>query len=265
LDFTVVQQPWGKAFDTANLRQRIQSATPTWLWCTHCETSAGILNELEALKGLCAESGVKLCLDGISSIGTTPVDLRGVHLASCTSGKGLRSFPGLGMVFYNHEIKESPDRVPRYLDLGLYAKNQGVAFTHSSNLVHALHAAIRKIDWPERFLELAETSAWLRTRLREIGFEILGADTEASPAVMTILLQGLNSVKVGGQLQEAGFLLSYNSEYLRGRNLIQICLMGEFSREKLVALLNHLNRICFRRTQAQSSAGVLPSRPATGG
>ncbi len=58
----------------------------------------------------------------------------------------------------------------------------------------------------------------------------------------------MNSAKVGAQLNEAGFLLSYNSEYLRRRNWIQICLMGEFERAKLTPLLNHLNRICFRRT-----------------
>jgi hypothetical protein len=45
---------------------------------------------------------------------------------------------------------------------------------------------------------------------------------------------------------EAGYLLSYNSEYLRKKNWIQICLMSETGKEKLVSLLNALNRVCFR-------------------
>ena len=104
-----------------------------------------MLNDLASLKVLCARNGVKLCLDCISSIGTTPVNLEGVYFALCASGKGLRSFPGLGMVFYNHELKSASQGMPRYLDLEVYARNQGVAFTHSSNLVHALHAAIKRV------------------------------------------------------------------------------------------------------------------------
>jgi len=48
-------------------------------------------------------------------------------------------------------------------------------------------------------------------------------------------------------IQESGYLVSYNSEYLRRRNWIQICLMGDTAKEKLVSLLNALNRVCFRR------------------
>ena len=44
------------------------------------------------------------------------------------------------------------------------------------------------------------------------------------------------------KLQKAGFLLSYNSDYLRRRNWIQICLMGEYSKEKIEALLTWLSR-----------------------
>jgi len=196
-------------------------------------------------------------VDAISSIGTTPVNLDGVYLASCASGKGLRSFPGLSMVFYNHELERAAKPLPRYLDLELYARCQGVAFTQSSNLVYALQAATRRVDWPRRFVELVEVSLWLRPKLREMGFNLITPDEEASPAVVTIALpEDMDSAKVGRQLHEAGFLLSCNSDYLRRRNWLQICLMGEFAREKLVSLLNHLNRICFRRAQPAQGAVV---------
>ncbi|EEF61085.1 aminotransferase class V-fold PLP-dependent enzyme [Pedosphaera parvula] len=256
LDFELVQYPWGKSFDLELIKQRIAAVHPSWLWCVHCETSAGLVNNLEALKRICAEHNVKLCVDAISSIGTLPVNLEGVFLASCSSGKGLRSFPGLGMVFFNHQIEPST-KLPRYLDLGLYAKNLGVAFTHSSNLLYALNAAVKKVNWAERFSLLSQTSAWLRSKLKEIGFNLLAEDHEASSAVVSISLPSqINSLKVGAQLQEAGFLLSYNSDYLRRHNLIQICIMGEFTQEKLVSLLNHLNRICFRRTQSTPTPNV---------
>ena len=55
-----------------------------------------------------------------------PVDLAGVYLASCASGKGLRGYPGLSMVFYHHEVPARTERLARYLDLGLYAAQQGI-------------------------------------------------------------------------------------------------------------------------------------------
>ena len=69
-----------------------------------------------------------------------------------------------------------------------------------------------------------------------------------SPAVVTIALPPeMNSVKIGEAMQEAGYLLSYNSGYLRRKNWIQICLMGECTYEKVVSVTNALNRVCFRR------------------
>ena len=54
-------------------------------------------------------------------------------------------------------------------------------------------------------------------------------------------------------MQESGYLLSYNSQYLVRRNWIQICLMGDCAKEKAVSMLNALNRNCFKRPLARSS------------
>ena len=253
LEFDVLEFPWGEPFDLATVAAKLSARpAPAWLWCAHCETSSGVLNDLAGLKTLCADAGAKLCLDCMSTLGTMPVDLRGVYLAAGSSGKGLRAYPGLALVFYHHDVAPAPDRLPRYLDLGFYAQEQGIPFTISSNLLHALHAAVRRLNLEKRFEEIAGLSAGLRLRLAEMGFTLVGQDTRTSPAVVTIALPpDLNSVKVGEAMQEAGYLLSYNSGYLRRKNWIQICLMGECAREKIVPVANALNRVCFRgRTPA---------------
>ena len=69
--------------------------------------------------------------------------------------------------------------------------------------------------------------------------------------VLTLALpQEISSKTVGWQLQKAGYLLSYRSEYLLKRNWIQICLMGEFSRQHLSSLLSILETFRPRRTAA---------------
>ncbi len=251
LDFEPVRFDWGERFDLSIVRKHLQSffRAPQWIWCAHCETSTGMLNDLAALKNLAAEYEIKLCLDCISAVGTMPVNLEGVYLASCASGKGIASYPGLGIVFYNHKVSTSP-KLPRYLDLGYYAEHIGIPFTHSSNLVYALGTAVERREWQEHFVEVANTGEWLRAKLSALGFNLVGNDQPA-PAVVTIVLPPhLNSTKIGRQLNEAGYLLSCNSEYLRRRNWIQICLMGEFSRAKLEALVNMLHRLCFTERDA---------------
>ena len=261
LDFKALEFPWGRPLELAEVRAGLSTVpAPTWVWCTHCETSTGVLNDIDALKELCARHGAKLCLDCISSIGTVPVDLNGVHLASCASGKGLRSYPGVAMVFYHQEAQPEPNRLPRYLDLGFYAQQEGIPFTFSSNLLHALHAAVKHVDWEKRYASLLEMSTSLRTRLLEHGFTLVAGDTRTSPAVVTIALPPeIDSLTIGGLMQEAGFLMSCHSVYLRKRNWIQICLMGECTLEKVVSVANALNRVCFkRRPTAQPQTPAVP-------
>src|SRR5207249_1275247 len=120
---------------------------------------------------------------------------------------------------------------------------------------HALNAAVKRVHWDKRFAELEELSAWLRPRLTELSFELIGNGGKMSPAVVTFALpQSLGSVELGDRLRESGYLLSYNSEYLRRRNWLQICLMSDCPKEKLVSLMNALNRACSRRRGALSQA-----------
>lgn len=250
LEFEVCQISWGEPFDYAEIQRRLD-ANPgiRWLWAAHCETSTGILNDLAALKALCEARGIKLCLDCISSIGTIPVNLEGVYLATCVSGKGLASFAGLSMVFYNHDLKPSTT-LPRYLDLGYYAAQQGVPFTMSSNLVYALQTALKRMSWPAKFAQIAENSAWLRARLRELGLQIVAPDAHAAPAVITLALPSdVPSKAIGLRLKRAGYLLSYNSAYLPQRNWIQIVLMGEWEGEPLRKLPDVLAELCRERRE----------------
>jgi aspartate aminotransferase-like enzyme len=236
LSFDTSEVPWGSAFDLADVAARLAASPYKWLWFAHCETSTGVLNDLDGIRALCSAAGVKLCVDAISSIGTVPISLSGVYLASGVSGKGLGSFPGVAMVFYDHDLAKSSN-LPRSLDLALYAREAGVPFTHSSNLLRALESALRRVDWRARFLEMSDTSAWLRSHLASCGFTIVGSTAQPSPGVVTIALPDcLNSVGVAIELEKKGYLVSANSRYLIERNWIQICPMGNVTREALSAV-----------------------------
>jgi aspartate aminotransferase-like enzyme len=255
LEYEVYQIGWSDPFDYGEIARRLD-ANPAlrWIWATHCETSTGILNDLAGLQAMADQRDLKLCLDCISSVGTVPVDLSRVYLATCVSGKALASFPGLSMVFYNRELAPA-ESLPRYMDLGYYAAQSGIPFTHSSNLLYALQTALRRTCWPEKFEQLAAVASWLRTRLRALGFQIVAPDACASPAVVSIALPSdAKSEHVGWQLHQEGYLLSYKSEYLLRRNWIQICLMGEWSREHLETLPEVLANLCQRKVEGRRAA-----------
>jgi len=241
LRFDWLQLPWGRMFDMEEVAQRAERLPADgWLWFAHHETSTGILNPLDDLKGLAARLNLRLCVDCISSIGAVPVNLHGVTLATCSSGKGLGSFPGLALVFHNYTPTPAPDRFPGYLDLGHWFAHDSVPHTHSSNLVAALDAAVQQAT-PEHMRQIAENAQWLRAQLQEIGFQLVAPETAASPGIVTIALPAeMSATALGEALELCGFLLSYRSPYLVERNWIQAALFGNPSREALDQLAHAL-------------------------
>ena len=211
LSFCTIEKQWGGRFS----REETENALDTnpgasWLWAVHSETSTGVLNDAGMLGEICADRGIDLCLDCISSLGTVPLDLSCVYMATGVSGKGLRSYPGLSFVFYNHEIASRPDRLPRYLDLGLYAESAGTPFTLSSNLLSALKASISNFSAEERYAELRKRSDWLREKLSDSGYDIVAEKGQESPAVITIPLpERLVSRVLGMKLERSGYYINW--------------------------------------------------------
>lgn len=258
LTFEILSLPWGGVFDRHEI-EAIAARNPTaeWLWTTHCETSTGVLNDLAMLRDICRSRGIKLCLDCCSSIGTLAIDLDGVYFAASVSGKGLGAFPGLALVFYNHSINPAPKQLPRYLDLALYADNDGIPFTHSSNLYAALRTALKRFDDHPPYPEMATTAAWLRAQLRANGFALVAPEAHSSPAIVTIVLPpGIPASRVGTQLEQDGLLLSYRSSYLREKNWIQISLMGSCTKERLLPVLAALKNAVSDRPAEGAQTGT---------
>ncbi len=261
LKFETLTLDWGESFDDADIKKILtDNSDIKWLWAVHCETSTGMLNDMAMLKDICSKRGILLCLDCVSSIGNTHVDLKDIYLASAVSGKGLCSLSGLSMVFYSDEVVSSSRSLPRYLDLGVYAEKDGVPFTVCSNLVYALHTALKQMDITERLKQICELSMWLRRELCKHGLDTLVSAEHGCPAVITIRVpDGLSSENIGRKMANDGYLLSYRSEYLLKRNWIQICLMGETSQinKRLGLLLMNLEQLFCQHTKMNNgNSGV---------
>lgn len=246
LNFAHVRAEWGRVFSRSELEDALaREPAAKWLWAVHHETSSGVLNELAMLRELCATRGIRLCLDCISSIGSVPVNLAGVWLATGVSGKGLGSYPGLALVFHGDLLQADSARVPRYLDLANWDSAGGIPFTHSSNLVRALDAALveAEAEGSARFARIEKLAAELRAGFRRLGLTIVAPDAHACPAIVTVAMSEPGAAaRLGDRLERAGFILSYRSRYLMDRNWIQACLMGAVTDADVAALLDALAR-----------------------
>lgn len=224
----VERQEWGQPLDWSTIEHTARRARPAWIWAVLSETSTGFLNPLDRLMALSRSIGAGLCLDAVSAIGLIPVDLRGVRFATAVSGKGLAAFPGLAAVFHDGRLAPA-GQLPRYLDLAGYAAGDGVPSTHSSNLVAALHRAMTRTRWEEKFARVRVTTTVLRAALGKCGLAPLAPGEHATPGILTLPLPAhARADRVGAAMAAHGIQVAHQSEYLRRRNWIQLCLMGAF-------------------------------------
>ncbi|MCG7335244.1 aminotransferase class V-fold PLP-dependent enzyme [Sporosarcina sp. ACRSM] len=249
--FDTMEIEWGGPFDDKEIGKALLSGNYSWVWTVHCETSTGVLSDLDLLKKHCSQAEIVLAVDCISTIGTVPVDLTAVDFASGVSGKGLLSYSGLSFVFHNREVAKN-EALPRYLDLGAYVEADGIPYTQSSNLLSALDVALRKFEQPEEVYGLiAKRALRVREVAEQAGFTIVAPEVAASPTISTLRMpEGFSAVRLGDHLFLNGFNVHYESVYLRKRNWLQISCMNDIADkefERMLQVLRLLAPTCLAR------------------
>ena len=241
MPFDTMETVWGGTFDEKKIEEALMSGDYSWLWTIHCETSTGVLNDLDLLKNCCLQYDVLLAVDCVSTIGTIPVDLTSIDYASGVSGKGLLSYSGLSFVFHNGKVAKN-DALPRYLDLGAYAEAGGIPYTQSSNLLSALDAALRKFGQPEEvYGRIAKRALRVRAVAEQAGFTIVAPEKAASATISTLCMpEGFSAMQLGDNLFLNGFNVHYESVYLRERNWLQISCMNEIADKEFERMLQLL-------------------------
>lgn len=213
LSFDVIQVDGEGKWEVAQLEQ----IEPEWVWTVHCETSLGILIDLAPLH---TWQGV-VAVDAISAVGTLVYDYSFADYVTFSSGKGLRNAPGLAFVAMKERAEMMRD-VPRYFDLSLY---QPIAFTQSEPLLAAMDVALEELT-EEQVASHQEKMALLVNSLRENGLQFKLSPAQ-SPGIITIPMPcGQSSIELGRQLSYQGYLVQYESEYLKRANVIQVSTMG---------------------------------------
>jgi aspartate aminotransferase-like enzyme len=238
LDFNELKLAWGKQFDLAEVERQIKQDDIRWVLFCHCETSTGVMNDLNSIVEVCTKNKCQCFVDCMSTVGTYSFDLSKVTMATASSGKGLASIPGLAIIFSNMERLSSTE-IPLYFDLAHYDIKDGVPYTISSNLVKALNVATKQKFHHEQREMIEDYTQYCYSFLSErkaLPFNNSGSKvfTISSPAGIT------NDIV--NKLKKEQVILSYESEYLRRKNWCQIALLGYYQESELRYFLDVLKR-----------------------
>ena len=136
--------------DLAQVSRRV---APDWVAVVHHETTTGLLNPLADIAGLCAETGARLFVDAVSSLGAHPLDPR-ADVVCFNSSKCLESLPGIAGILWRADLTVHPT-IP-VLDVSAYAR--GMASTPNVQAYVALDIALDVLageDRPARYERLA--------------------------------------------------------------------------------------------------------------
>jgi 2-aminoethylphosphonate-pyruvate transaminase len=161
----------------------------------HCETGAGILNDLGGIAQVCARRGVGLIIDAMSSFAALPIDVRSVPFDAliAASGKCLEGVPGLGFVILKKSVLEGCAGNSHSLALDLHdqyvylQKTTQWRYTPPTHVVAALRAAIDQFkDEGGQPARLARYSANCGTLVE--GMQALGLRPYLRPEVQAPII-----------------------------------------------------------------------------
>jgi 2-aminoethylphosphonate-pyruvate transaminase len=188
----------------------------------HLETSAGLLNPLDAIAAVCKHHGKRLIVDAMSSFGALPIDLRdsGIDALVSASGKCLEGVPGMGFVIVRRSVLEACEGRSPSLALDLYdqfaymQKTTQWRFTPPTHVVAALRTALDQFiaegGQPARGARYARNCAALVDGMKALGFEtFLPADVQA-PVIVTFHAPRdakWQFVQFYAAVREAGYIL----------------------------------------------------------
>jgi 2-aminoethylphosphonate-pyruvate transaminase len=184
---------------TASMIAAALAADPaiTHVALVHCETGAGLRNDLEGIARVCKEKGKALIVDAMSSFGALPIDVRKTPFDAliAASGKCLEGVPGMGFVIARKAVVEASAGRSHSLALDLHdqyvymQKTTQWRYTPPTHVVAALRVAIDQFlaegGQAARGARYAANCAMLIAGMRALGFRPYLQSEVQAPIIVT--------------------------------------------------------------------------------
>jgi 2-aminoethylphosphonate-pyruvate transaminase len=158
----------------------------------HCETTSGMLNQVEEIGPMVRAAGASYVVDAMSSFGAVPIDMMGSHIDFLISSanKCIEGVPGFGFVLANRSALDAAKGHARTLSLDLYVQWASMEadghfrFTPPIQTILAFEQALNELDEEggvrARGERYHQNHVALCHGMRDLGFEIYLADEDQS-------------------------------------------------------------------------------------
>jgi 2-aminoethylphosphonate-pyruvate transaminase len=158
----------------------------------HCETTSGILNQIEEIGHVVHASGATYIVDAMSSFGAIPIDMAGSHIDFLISSanKCIEGVPGFGFVIALRHALDSAKGHARTLSLDLYDQwasmeaNGHFRFTPPTHTILAFEQALNELDEEggaaARGERYRQNHIALCRGMKSLGFEVYLAEEDQS-------------------------------------------------------------------------------------
>lgn len=158
----------------------------------HCETTSGMLNQVEEIGHVVHGAGAVYIVDAMSSFGAVPIDMAGSHIDFLVSSanKCIEGVPGFGFVVANRRALAAAKGHARTLSLDLYDQWAGMEadghfrFTPPIHTILAFEQALNELEAEggvrARGERYRQNHIALCRGMKEIGFDIYLAEEDQS-------------------------------------------------------------------------------------
>ena len=163
----------------------------------HCETGAGVLNDLASIAQVCARRGKGLIVDAMSSFAAIPIDVATMPFDAliAASGKCLEGVPGMGFVIVRKAVLEARAGNAHSLAMDLHdqyvymEKTTQWRYTPPTHVVAALRVAVDQFKeeggQPARLARYVGNCEALVSGMAGLGFRTFLSAPVQAPIIVT--------------------------------------------------------------------------------
>jgi aspartate aminotransferase-like enzyme len=251
----IIDVEWGKGVEPSEIEKRLK-ANPKIkaVFITLCETSTGVVNDVEAIGKVVKDKDAILAVDAISGLGAIDLKTDAWFCDVVVSGsqKGLMLPPGLGFISVSPKAWKLTEaaKCPRYyFDLKKARRaieKTDTPFTPAITLVIALVEALKmmKQDGLENiFLRHKKMAEATRAAIKALGLELF-APIAASDVVTAVKVpQGLDGEKLVKTMRDTfGVTIAGGQDELKGK-VFRIAHMGYIEEFDIIAGISCLEKV----------------------
>lgn len=197
-NIVVYEEEYDKVPNADRVREILQADSEiTHVGMIHCETTSGILNDIEAVGKVAKEEGKTFIVDGMSSFGGVEIDVKGIGIDFIISSanKCIQGVPGFSYIICKRDELVKCEGKCNSLSLDLYDqwltmdKDGKWRFTSPTHVVLAFTKALEELraegGIPARAKRYRDNNKRLIERMDAMGIKPYISSTYQGPIITT--------------------------------------------------------------------------------